>query len=219
MAEFRWFGHNCFRIRAREGTVLIDPVGRNTGYAMPKQTADIVTLSHDHPGHSNLDAVKPEYRLVNGPGEYELHEVFITGIRTYHDEKSGQERGYNTVYVIEVEGLVICHLGDLGHPLSAEQAEAMAGADVLMIPVGGGTVLDPVRSAELIGQLEPKIVIPMQYATAVGDKALSGLDIFCKQLGIEQPAPEDKLTIRTKTDVGETMRVIVLAPESEAVKR
>lgn len=219
MAEIRWFGHSCFRIKGREGTVLTDPVGRNTGYALPKQTADIVTVSHDHPGHANLDAIKPEYQLVNGPGEYELHEVFITGIRTYHDENKGQERGYNTVYLIELEGLVICHLGDLGHPLSSEQAEAMAGADILMIPAGGGTVLDPIRSAELVGLLEPKIVIPMQYATANGDKSLGELEPFCKQLGIEQPAPEEKLTLRTKSDVGETMRMVVLSPESDAVRR
>ncbi|MEA2597294.1 MAG: hypothetical protein QOF01_3763 [Thermomicrobiales bacterium] len=218
MAEFRWFGHSCFRIKAREAAVLTDPVGRVTGYAMPKQTADIVTVSHDHPGHANLDAVKPEYKLVNGPGEYELHEVFITGIRTYHDDKKGKERGYNTVYLIEVEGMVICHLGDLGHALSEEQAEAMAGCDVLLVPAGGGTVLDPAGVVEVIGQLEPKIVIPMQYATEIGDTNLGGVDAFCKQLGVELPAAEDKLVIR-QSELGEAMRVVVLKPESEAARR
>ncbi|MEA2524462.1 MAG: hypothetical protein QOG89_3817 [Thermomicrobiales bacterium] len=218
MAEFRWFGHSCFRIKAREATVLTDPVGRVTGYAMPKQTADIVTVSHDHPGHANLDAVKPEYKLVNGPGEYELHEVFITGIRTYHDDKKGKERGYNTVYLIEVEGMVICHLGDLGHALSEEQAEAMAGCDVLLVPAGGGTVLDPAGVVEVIGQLEPKIVIPMQYATEIGDTNLGGVDAFCKLLGVELPAAEDKLVIR-QSELGEAMRVVVLKPESEAARR
>ncbi|MEA2583211.1 MAG: hypothetical protein QOF33_1296 [Thermomicrobiales bacterium] len=218
MAEFRWFGHSCFRIKAREATVLTDPVGRVTGYAMPKQTADIVTVSHDHPGHANLDAVKPEYKLVNGPGEYELHEVFITGIRTYHDDKKGKERGYSTVYLIEVEGMVICHLGDLGHALSEEQAEAMAGCDVLLVPAGGGTVLDPAGVVEVIGQLEPKIVIPMQYATEIGDTNLGGVDAFCKLLGVELPAAEDKLIIR-QSELGEAMRVVVLKPESEAARR
>jgi L-ascorbate metabolism protein UlaG (beta-lactamase superfamily) len=218
MAEFRWFGHNCFRIRAREATILTDPVGRNTGYAMPKQTADIVTVSHDHPGHANLDAVRPEYKLVNGPGEYELHEVFITGIRTYHDDKKGKERGYNTVYLIEIEGLVVCHLGDLGHALGEEQAEAMANCDVLLIPAGGGTVIDPARAVEVIGQLEPKIVIPMQYATAIGDAGLGSVEAFAKQLGVELPAAEDKLVVR-QSDLGEAMRLVVLNPESEAAKR
>jgi L-ascorbate metabolism protein UlaG (beta-lactamase superfamily) len=218
MAEFRWFGHNCFRIKGREATVLTDPVGRTTGYAMPKQVADIVTVSHDHPGHANLDAVKPEYQLVNGPGEYELHEVFITGIRTYHDDQKGKLRGYNTVYLIELEGLVICHLGDLGHALSEEQAEAMNGCDVLFVPAGGGDVIDPARAVEVIGQLEPKVVIPMQYATAKGDVRLGGVDAFAKLLGVELPEPEEKLVVR-QSDLGEAMRLVVLAPESEAVRR
>jgi L-ascorbate metabolism protein UlaG (beta-lactamase superfamily) len=218
MAEFRWFGHNCFRIKGREATVLTDPVGRATGYAMPKQVADIVTVSHDHPGHANLDAVKPDFQLVNGPGEYELHEVFITGIRTYHDDQKGQLRGYNTVYLIEVEGLVICHLGDLGHALSEEQAEAMNGCDVLLVPAGGGDVIDPARAVEVIGQLEPKVVIPMQYATPKGDTRLGTVDAFGRLLGVELPAPEEKLVIR-QSDLGEAMRLVVLEPESEAVRR
>ena len=218
MAEFRWFGHNCFRIRGREATILTDPLNRDTGYAMAKQTADIVTISHDHPGHSNLNAVKPEYHIVRGPGEYEMHGVFITGIRTYHDEQNGAERGYNTTYLIELEGMVICHLGDLGHPLNEEHAEAMSKIDILLIPAGGGVVLDPVRAAEIIGQLDPKIVIPMQYATPIGDTELGGLDVFTKQLGVTAPPPEEKLVIR-HADLGETVRVLTLQPESESIKR
>ncbi|HEY7034174.1 MAG TPA: MBL fold metallo-hydrolase [Thermomicrobiales bacterium] len=217
MAEFRWFGHSCFRIKAREATVLTDPVGRVTGYAMAKQVADIVTVSHDHPGHANLDAVKPGYQLVSGPGEYELHEVFITGIRTYHDDKKGKDLGYNTVYLIELEGMVICHLGDLGHALAEEQAEAMAGCDVLLVPAGG-SVLEPARAVEVVGQLEPKIVIPMQYATAIGDTKRGSVEAFCKLLGVEVPAAEDKLVVR-QSDLGEAMRVVVLTPESEAARR
>ncbi len=212
MAEFRWFGHNCFRIRAREATVLTDPVGRVTGYPLPKQTADVVTLSHDHPGHANLDAVKQPYALLQGPGEYEVHDVFVTGIRTYHDEAKGAERGYNTVYLIELENLVVCHLGDLGHPLTEEQAETMANVDVLLVPVGGGDVLDPAKAAEIVAQLEPKLVIPMQYATAQGDKQLGGLEPFCKELGVEVPAGEEKLSLR-QSDLGETMRLVALTPD------
>jgi L-ascorbate metabolism protein UlaG (beta-lactamase superfamily) len=218
MAEFRFFGHNCIRIKAREATVLTDPVDRVTGYAMPKQTADIVTISHDHPGHANLAAVKPEYQVVRGPGEYEMHEVFITGIRTYHDTERGKLRGYNTVYLIEVEGMRIVHLGDLGHPLSAEQAEALEDCDVILVPAGGGDLITPEQAAEIIGDLGPKIVIPMQYATPIGDTKLGGLDHFCKSLGVEVPAPEEKLVLR-HSDLGETLRVVALQPESEPAKR
>ncbi len=218
MAEFRWFGHNCFRIKAREATILTDPVDRVTGYLMPKQTADIVTVSHEHAGHANLNGVKPEYEIVRGPGEYEMHDVFITGIRTYHDTMRGKERGYNTVYLIELEGMVICHLGDLGHALTEEQAEAMSNIDVLLVPAGGGAVVAPAQAAEITGQLEPKVVIPMQYATAQGDGKLGELEPFCKLLGVAMPTAEDKLVLR-QSDLGETMRLVVLTPESEGARR
>lgn len=218
MAEFRWYGHNCFRIKARDATVITDPVGRRTGYVMPKQSADVVTISHDHPGHTNLGAIRPEYRVVDGPGEYELHDIFVTGIRTYHDDARGAERGYNTVYLIELEGMMVCHLGDLGHALTNEQAEAMSNVDVLFVPAGGGPVLDTAKAVELIGQLEPKVVIPMQYATANGDKELGDLATFCKHLGVEVPAPEEKLLLR-QSELTDTMRLVVLAPESEPARR
>jgi L-ascorbate metabolism protein UlaG (beta-lactamase superfamily) len=218
MAEFKWFGHNCFRIRAREATVITDPVDRATGYHMPKQTADVITISHDHKGHSNLSAIKPEYKVINEPGEYEMHDVFVTGIRTYHDDKQGKERGYNTVYLIEVEGIVICHLGDLGHGLTEEQAEAMNNVDVLFVPAGGGDVISVSQAADVVGQLEPKIVIPMQYATPLGDKNLGALDAFGKALGVEIPAVEEKFVLR-QSDLSEAMRLVVLSPDSEGTKR
>lgn len=218
MAEIRWFGHNCFRIRAREATVMIDPVGKNTGYAMAKQTADVVLISHEHAGHSNLAGVKPEFQTVRGPGEYEMHDVFITGIRTYHDAEKGAQLGYNTAYLLEIEGITFCHLGDLGHPLTEEQLEVLNGADVLMIPVGGGVTITTEQAAETIGQLEPKVVIPMQYATDIGDKNLATLEPFCKALGVPAPEPEEKLVLR-QSDLTETMRLVRLAPDSEAARR
>lgn len=216
MAEFRWFGHNCFRIRAREATVLTDPVGRVTGYTLPKQIADVVTLSHDHPGLTNLDAVKPAAgqvppTVLRGPGEYEVHDVFVTGIRTYRDDQRGAERGHNTVYLIELEGMVVCHLGDLGHGLTEEQAEAMPNVDVLLVPAGGGDVIDPAKAAEVVGQLEPKVVIPIRYATLQGDTGLGDLAPFCKELGIEVPTAVEKLVLR-QSDLGETIRLVALAP-------
>ncbi len=211
MAEIKWFGHNCFRIRAKEATVIIDPVDKVTGYAMSKQTADIVAISHQHQGHTNLNAVRPEFQVVDGPGEYEMHGVFISGIRTYHDGATGQERGYNTIFLFELDGMKFCHLGDLGHGLSTDQLEEIGTPDVLMVPAGGVGVISPAQAAELVAQLEPKIVLPMQYATEKGDRELGDLASFCKALGVETPVPEEKLTIR---DAGETTQVIALLPES-----
>ncbi len=214
MAEFKWYGHNCFRIRAKEATVLTDPVGRGTGYLLPKQTADVVTLSDQDPANANVDAIKPEFTTVSGPGEYEVHDVFVTGIRTYRDTEQGRERGHNTVYLIEIEGMRVGHLGDLGHPLSEEQAEAMANVDVLLVPVGGGDVLEPAQAAEIIGQLEPKIVVPMRFATAQGDRELGTLEPFCKELGVEVPVPIEKLVVR-QADLAEALRVTALEPDGE----
>jgi L-ascorbate metabolism protein UlaG (beta-lactamase superfamily) len=212
MAEFRWFGHTCFRIRAREATILTDPVGRSTGYALPRNTtADVITLSHEGSADVTLDGLKTDATVLRGPGEYEVHEVFVTGIRTYQDSERGAQRGYNTIYLIEVEGMVICHLGSLGHVLSEEQAEEMTNVDILLVPVGGEPALEPSVAAEIVTRIEPKLVIPMLYATSQGDRKLKGIEPFCKELGVEVPNPEEKLTIR-QSELGETVRVVTLQP-------
>jgi L-ascorbate metabolism protein UlaG (beta-lactamase superfamily) len=208
MAEFRWFGHNCFRIRGKDAVVLTDPVGKKTGYTLAKQTADLVTVSSPQPDHSNLGAVKPEFDTIDGPGEYEIHDIFVTGIRTHQDEERGKLRGHNTSYLIELDDMVICHLGDLGHALTEEHAEAMTDVDILLVPAGSRH-LDPARAAEIASQLSPKVVIPMQYATASGDRDLIGLDNFCRNLGVDVPPAEDKLTVKS-SDLGDTMRLVVL---------
>lgn len=218
MADFRWFGHNCFRIRLKEAAVLTDPVGRNTGYAMAKQPADIVTISHDHPGHNNTSAVKGDYQLISGPGEYEISGVFVTGIRTYHDALSSNDRGYNTVYLIEAEGMVICHLGDLGHPLDSTHAEEMAQADILLVPAGGGPIISQEQAVEVVSLLEPKVVIPMQYQTDAGDAGRSPVDEFVSALGAEIPDPVDKFTLKS-SELTDSMRLVLLTPSSESMKR
>lgn len=210
MAEFRWFGHNCFRIRAKEATILTDPVGPPTGFSMGKQTADIVTISHAHRGHRNLDAVKQPFKIIEGPGEYEVNDVFVTGVRTWHDADKGAKDGYNTVYLVIVEGMTICHLGDLGHTLTSEQAEAIESVDILLVPAGGGP-LEPAKAAEVVSQIAPKIVIPMQYQVGSGDKNRLPLEEFVKNLGIAAPEPEDKITIRT-SDLSDVMRLVVMTP-------
>jgi L-ascorbate metabolism protein UlaG (beta-lactamase superfamily) len=210
MAEIRWFGHNCFRIRGKEATVLTDPVGKRTGFTLPRQAVDIVTLSHDHPGHANLDAVKPGYQIISGPGEYELNDTFITGVRTYHDKQRGAELGYNTIYLIELENIVFGHLGDLGHQLTESQAEQFNAVDVLFVPAGGGPLLPP---AEMAANLSPKMVIPMQYRTAKGDTEREEVGPFLKHLGVEAPKPLDKLVIKP-SDLAEQMQVVLLQPDS-----
>lgn len=211
MAEIKWLGHACFRIRAREATILTDPVPRSLGYKVDKQRADIVTLSHDHPGHTATEIISGDFKLVDGPGEYEMNEVFITGIRTYHDNERGAQQGRNTVYIIEVENMTICHLGDLGHQLSEEQVEALTSVDILIVPVGGGTVLDGARASELVGQIEPKMVIPMQFRTPFGDKDREEVGRFLKELAAPDLTPVDKISVR-QSDLRDSTEVVVLEP-------
>jgi L-ascorbate metabolism protein UlaG (beta-lactamase superfamily) len=213
MAEIRWFGHNCFRIKAREATILMDPVGKQTGYSVSKQTADIVTVSHEHPGHNNLQMVKPDYALINGPGEYELHGIFVTGTRTYHDKVKGAERGYNTVYEIDLEGIRIAHLGDLGHLPDEDAREKIESIDILMVPAGGGPLLSPAEIAEVVGNISPKMVIPMQFRAGKGDKDRAAVDEFCKHLGIPMPEPVDKIVVKS-SDLSDQMQMVVLQPNS-----
>lgn len=217
MAEIRWYGHTCFRIKAKEAVVFIDPVNRSTGFGMGKQNADIVALTGDDLGN-NLDAIRPEFRTINGPGEYEMHDVFVYGGRTYQDDQKGATLGYNTVYVVEVEGLKIGHLGNLGHTLNESQSELLESVDILLAPVGREPGLSSEAMAQLVAGLEPKVVIPMRYATEFGDRDLGDLQDFCKKLGVDIPEPEDKLVIKS-SDIGETTRLVILNPDSEPVKR
>jgi L-ascorbate metabolism protein UlaG (beta-lactamase superfamily) len=193
----------------------MDPVGKKTGYSPSKQTADIVIVSHKDPEVSNLQMVKPEYALIDGPGEYELHGVFITGRRTYHDKVKGAERGYNTIFELDIDGLRIVHLGDLGHPLDDDSVEALSNIDILFAPVGGGggTTLSSSEVAEAVGNISPKMVIPMQYHTDKGDKNLDGVEAFCKHLGIEMPQPVEKLAVKL-SDLSDQMKLVLLHPES-----
>lgn len=213
MAEIRWFGHNCFRIRGREATVMMDPVGKNTGYSMSRQTADIVTISHHHNGHNNLAQIKPEFVVIDGPGEYEVHGVFVYGIRTYHDNVKGAERGHNTIFSMMLEGIRFTHLGDLGHQLNDEQLEIIEDTDVLFVPVGGGPLLSPTEMAEVVGQISPKLVIPMQFRTENGDHTRGEVSTYAKHLGVTLPDPVEKLVLKP-SDLPEKIEMVILTPES-----
>ncbi len=141
--------------------IITDPYPPALGYNLGKPVARIVTVSHQHPSHSYLLGVGGEPKVITGPGEYEISGVVIIGVATFHDAVGGQKRGKNTVYLIEVDGLLVCHLGDLGHALTAGQVEEIDKVDVLLLPVGGVSTLNAAMAAEVIRQLEPKVVIPM----------------------------------------------------------
>ncbi|MEX1195531.1 MAG: MBL fold metallo-hydrolase [Dehalococcoidia bacterium] len=207
--EIVWLGHSCFRIRAREATVVTDPCPPASGYSIGKPTADIVTVSHPHDNHNYLKAVAGKPTVIDGPGEYEIHGAFVTGIPTYHDDEKGGERGKNLVFVIEMESIKIVHLGDIGHAPTADQAEDMAGADVLLIPIGGDTTIDGGKAAEIVALLEARIVIPMHYKTDAAKGSLDPADRFLKEMQVTTIEPQPKLSI-THSTVPSEAQVVVL---------
>src|SRR5579859_428820 len=163
--ELTWLGHSCFRLRGKDVTLVTDPPSPTTGYTLGRLNAGIVTISHNHAGHNYVQGVGGDPYVVRGPGEYEVQQVLISGLLTYHDDEHGARLGRNTVYVFHMDDLLICHLGDLGHPLNAREQEEVSDCDVLLLPVGGGNSLDAKRAAELVSQVEPRVIIPMHYAT------------------------------------------------------
>jgi L-ascorbate metabolism protein UlaG (beta-lactamase superfamily) len=207
--EITWLGHSCFRIRGREATVVLDPCPPATGYTIGKPTADIVTVSHKHDDHSFLKAVAGHPTVLDGPGEYEIKGAFITGIATYHDGERGADRGENIVFRVEMEDIRVCHLGDLGHAPTAEQAEDMTGADVLLVPVGGGSTIDGAKAAEIVGLLEARLVVPMHYKTSASKADLEPPDRFLKEMGVTQVEPMPKLSLSRSAIPNET-QVMVL---------
>ena len=207
--EISWLGHSCFRIKGKQTTVITDPYSPTLGYSLGKPTAHIVTVSHQHPGHSYIQGVGGEPRRVTGPGEYEISGVLIIRINTFHDAEGGIKRGKNTVYLIEVDEIAICHLGDLGHVLTAEQVEEIDNVDVLLLPVGGVSTINAPMAAEVVRQLEPKVVIPMHYKTKALKWELEPVDRFLKEIGVKQVNSQPKLSF-TKPSLPDSMQVFLL---------
>ncbi len=207
--EIVWLGHSCFRLKARAGTVIIDPYQKETGLTLGKQSADIVLVTHDHPGHNHDAAVSGARKVVKGPGEYEIQDILITGVRTYHDNQNGKLRGRNTVYLVRLDDIVVCHLGDLGHILSSSQVEELDDVDVLMAPVGGETTIGASEAAEVISLIEPKIVIPMHYQLDGVRPDLDTADKFLREMGLANVEAQAKLTV-SKSGLPEETQVVVM---------
>jgi L-ascorbate metabolism protein UlaG (beta-lactamase superfamily) len=213
MPDITWLGHACFRLRGKDATIVTDPFDRGIGLEVPRPRADIVTISRDDPNHNAEATIKGEPRVLRAPGEYEVKGVFITGVATYADGKMGALRGKNTVFVYELDDLVICHLGGLGHTLSAAQVEALSDVSVLIVPVGSPDALDAARAVEVIGQIEPAIVIPMMYKTGPETLNLEPLDRFAKEMGLKEWVAQDKLVLKSN-DLPDTTQVVVLEVKS-----
>lgn len=210
--EITWYGHSCFRLTERNmASVVTDPFDHTKiGYEALKLKADIVTISHDAPGHNFASAVKGTTHVLRGPGEYEIGGVFITAVQTDSPatkKKEAQPR--NTLYVFDYDGLTVAHLGDLRVVPSQAEIEALGTVNVALVPVGGGGGLGAAKAAEVISLLEPNIVIPMHYATPAAKIPLDSLNKFIKEMGLSMPEKQPVLKV-TSSGLPDETHVIVL---------
>ena len=207
--EITWYGLSCFRLAERGlAAVITDPYDASqTGYNQLKLSANIVTISHNSPGHGCLDAVRGEPYVVTGPGEYEVGGVFITGIQT--GVQKGGDDFRNTLYVFDFNSLTVAHLGDLNRAPTQSEIESMGQVNIALIPVGGGNSLNAARAAEVVSLLEPNIVIPMHYTTPGCLVPLDGLNKFLKEMGISEIETQPSLKI-SEIALPEETKIIVL---------
>jgi len=178
--KITWFGHACFLIEMEGIRIVTDPFDETVGYPIPNVTADVVTESHQHFDHNAHHLVRGNFRLIKEAGEYEIGKVKVKGIETYHDTKSGRERGKNIVFVFEGEGMRVCHLGDLGHVPTNDQVRSIGEVDVLLVPVGGTFTIGPKEAREVVNLIKPTVTIPMHYKTRYLKFNLLPVDDFLK---------------------------------------
>lgn len=208
--KIKWLGHACFLLTSSDGTrVLTDPFDESVGYKVPKTEADIVTTSHDHYDHNYVAAVQGEYVHFNTVGNFNEKGIEITGIASYHDKESGQQRGSNVVFVFTIDGLNICHLGDLGHLLNDAQIKEISPVDVLLIPVGGTYTIDYKEAAELVSLINPKLVIPMHYKTPALGFNIDEVDKFLDAMGSVDYARKQEIELN-EDSFASLSKVIVL---------
>ena len=198
--EITWYGHSCFRLTERNyATVVTDPFDHQTaGYDALKLKADIVTVSHDAPGHNFTDAVKGAAHVLEGAGEFEIGGVFITAVQTDSggsSKKKSANGTRNTLYVFDYDGITVAHLGDLRAVPTQAEIEALGTVNVALVPVGGGGSLNAAKAAEVISLLEPNLVIPMHYATPDSKITLDSLNKFLKEMGLGKTDAQPSLKI------------------------
>src|SRR5438128_11194553 len=177
--------------------------------------AEVVTVRHEHENHNYTQVVRDGAYEIQGPGEYQVAGVSVIGVPTYHDADKGAKHGRNTVYLIEIDDVRICHLGDLGHKLEDAEAEAVASPDVLLVPVGGHTAINAAQAAEVVRQLEPRYVVPMHYAIPGLKLELDPIDRFLKEMGVTAAAPQPKLALQKSSVTDDDTKVVVLEPKAE----
>jgi len=212
--KVKWLGHACFLITSKDGLrIITDPyaVAGGIKYAPVTEAADVVTVSHDHGDHNNVSTVQGKPEIVRGSGARSAGGIQFRGISTYHDASQGQQRGANTVFCFNVDGLALCHLGDLGHALDQSQVNEIGAIDILFVPVGGYYTIDAPVASQTVEQLRPRIVIPMHFRTPRCEFPIADAEDFVK--GKQQVATMDSSEVEFQRDsLPASTEIVLLRP-------
>jgi len=213
--KIKWYGHASFLITSEKGTKIItdpyepDGYGGAIKYGKIPDVADIVLISHSHADHNYPQGLSGNPKQIKKAGISESLGITFKGIETFHDTEQGKERGENIVFIFNIDGINICHLGDLGHPLSKKQVEEIGKVDILFIPVGGFFTIDANTAKEVINVIKPKIIIPMHFKTEKVDFPIEKVDVFIKDLKGVKRLKESEIEIK-KDNLPKEPEVIVL---------
>lgn len=212
--KIKYLGHSSFLLTESTGTAVVtDPYGEAVGFAMPEVSADAVTVSHHHFDHDNVQSVKGNPVVLDKEQGYELPGVIINAVKSFHDDQKGALRGENVIFKFRMDGLDVCHLGDLGEECSPELIEAILPVNVLLIPVGGNYTIDAAMAKEYVDRLMPDVVIPMHYRTkgcAIDIDKVDGFVSLFEDEGAEIEEAEGEIELSRDDVDGETTRIIVM---------
>ncbi|PIS05315.1 MAG: hypothetical protein COT81_01790 [Candidatus Buchananbacteria bacterium CG10_big_fil_rev_8_21_14_0_10_42_9] len=208
--NIQWYGLSCVKLFTDSASIVIDPFDKSVGLKVPRLAADVVASYHNSAPHNNIAEVKGTNSdkpfVINNPGEYEVNTIFVYGIGIHNGNKELE----NIIYRVELDGLSVTHLGTLNHDLENGQLERIEGSDILLVPVGGASVLNASQAAKVVNHIEPRIVIPIYYKTKGLKAKLDPVDDFVKEIGVKPSEPMNKLKINKKDLPAETMEVILL---------
>lgn len=209
--KIEYLGHSCFKLTESTGTsVVCDPYSGEIGYTMPKVSADAVTVSHGHYDHNATANVGGNPQIISGENVHDLDGVAIDAIKSFHDECRGRKRGENTIFKFRMDGIDVCHLGDLGEACTPELIETILPVNVLMIPVGGTYTIDAETAKEYVDRIMPDIVLPMHYRTKDCTLDIDRLDEFLKLFDDECVEERDGELLLTRSDLNGETRIINL---------
>ena len=212
--KIKWLGHASFLIASdTETKIITDPyaTGGGLSYGEITESADIVTVSHEHADHNNVPAVRGKPEVVKETGITKVKGIEFKGVASHHDEAGGSQRGKNTIFCFEMDGIRVCHLGDLGHQLSDKQASDLGKVDILLIPVGGYYTIDAKVATQVCNQLKPKVIIPMHFKNSKCSFPITGVDEFLKDKEGVQKLNTSEVEFK-QVELPLTTQIIVLKP-------